>query len=208
MRAVIFDLDGTLIDAAPDIALKLNQVLSEAGLEALSLAQVRDMIGDGAKVLVERAFAARGLVPASEQHARFMALYAENPVITTVVYDGIPAVLTALKAQGRPLAICTNKPMCATKEVLAALDLTRYFDAVVGGDSTPYRKPDSRHLAAALAALEATDAIMVGDHANDMNAAAGLGLPAIFCAWGYGQGQGEARAETPGELPEIIARLG
>ena len=208
MRAVIFDLDGTLIDAAPDIASKLNSVLAADGHAPLTLAEVHTMIGDGAKVLVERAFAARGCAMEPRHLEHLMAIYARDPVVDTVIYDGILPTLEALKAQGRPLGICTNKPMHATREVLAALDLTRFFGAVVGGDSTPYRKPDPRHLAAVLAGLEVTDAIMIGDHANDMKAAAGLGLPAIFCAWGYGQGAGEARAEAPSELPEIIARLG
>ena len=208
MRAVIFDLDGTLIDAAPDITLKLNQVLTEAGHLALSLVEVHGMIGDGAKVLVERAFAARGATPGLLHHARFMALYGDNPVSHTVIYEGIIPVLEILQAQGRPLGICTNKPMHATRAVLDALNLTHFFGAVVGGDATPYRKPDPRHLAAVLAELEVTDAIMVGDHTNDMKAAAGLKLPGIFCAWGYGQGQGEALAKTPAELPDIITRLG
>nr|WP_295738974.1 HAD-IA family hydrolase [uncultured Acidocella sp.] len=208
MRAVIFDLDGTLIDAAPDIAAKLNVVITEAGHPALSLETVHGMIGDGAKVLVERAFAFYGQPAQPAQLERFMALYGVDPVKHTVIYDGIIPALEALRAQGRPLGICTNKPMHATREVLAALDLNRFFGAVLGGDSTPYRKPDPRHLAAVLSALEVTDAIMVGDHANDMKAAAGLGLPAIFCPWGYGEGQGDARAEHPSDLPGIIDRLG
>ncbi|MDE1895579.1 MAG: HAD-IA family hydrolase, partial [Rhodospirillales bacterium] len=178
------------------------------GLAPLTLLEVHNMIGDGAKVLVERAFAARGRMAQPRHLAHFMDIYGKNPVIHTVIYDGILPALEALKAQGRPLGICTNKPMHATREVLDALNLTRFFGAVVGGDATPYRKPDPRHLAAVLAELEVTDAIMVGDHANDMKAAAGLKLPGIFCAWGYGEGQGEVLAKAPAELAEIIARLG
>ena len=208
MRAVIFDLDGTLIDAAPDITLKLNEILAADGHAPLSLPEVHTMIGDGAKVLLTRAFAARGSAVEPRHLNHFMKIYGENPVIDTVIYDGILPTLEALAAQGRQLGICTNKPMHAAREVLNALGLTRFFGAVAGGDSTPYRKPDPRHLAAVLSELDVTDAIMVGDHANDMKAAAGLGLPAIFCAWGYGEGQGDARAETPADLPEIITRLG
>lgn len=208
MRAVIFDLDGTLIDAAPDIASKLNSVLAADGHNPLTLQEVRCMIGDGATILLERAFAARGAAMQPFHLERFLTIYAEDPVVDTVIYDGALEALEILRAQGRPLGICTNKPTLATREVLDALGLTRFFGAVVGGDATPYRKPDPRHLAAVLAGLEVTDAIMVGDHANDMKAAAGLKLPAIFCAWGYGNGEGDARANTPAELPEIIATLG
>ncbi|HTQ70330.1 MAG TPA: HAD-IA family hydrolase [Acidocella sp.] len=208
MRAVIFDLDGTLIDAAPDIASKLNRVLAAEGHETLTLAEVRAMIGDGAKMLVERAFAARGAVAKARHLEALLAGYVDHPVVDTVIYDGIVQALETLQTQGRPLGICTNKPIRPAREILDILNLSRFFGAVVGGDSTPYRKPDPRHLAAALSGLEVTDAIMVGDHVNDMQAAAGLGLPAVFCAWGYGQGQGEARAEAPAELPAVIARLG
>lgn len=207
MRAVIFDLDGTLIDAAPDLAAKLNQVLATEGLEPLSLEAVKTMIGDGASMLVQRGFAARGVQMRPEHLEMFLVLYPQDPVRHTVVYEGIIQALEQLKGQGRKLGLCTNKPEAATIPVLAAMQLTSFFDAVIAGDSTPYRKPDPRHLALTLAALDVTDAIMVGDHANDMKVAADLALPSIFCAWGYGQAVGDALANTPWELPEIIAGL-
>ncbi len=208
MRAVIFDLAGTLIDSAPDIAASLNRVLAANGLAPLRMEEVLPMIGDGAKVLMERAFAARGEAATQERLAAFMADYAARPVVHTKPYEGIVPVLERLRDDARPLAVCTNKSSRAATEVLEILGLSRFFNAVVGGDATPYRKPDPRHLAAALSALEVTDAIMAGDHANDMKAAAGLRLPGVFCAWGYGEAEGEARAERPEELPEVIARLG
>lgn len=207
MRAVIFDLDGTLIDAAPDLAAKLNQVLASEGLAPLSVQAVTGMIGDGAPKLVERAFAAQGKAMQPQYLEMFLALYPQDPVRHTVVYEGIFPALEALRAQGRRLGVCTNKPEAATIAVLEALQLAPFFEAVVAGDSTPYRKPDPRHLAATMAALEVTDAIMVGDHANDMQVAAELALPSVFCAWGYGKGQGTVRAETPAELMAVIAKL-
>ena len=208
MRAVIFDLDGTLIDAAPDLATKLSQVLASEGLAPLSAREVISMIGDGPQKLVERGFAARGEVMKPEHLEMFLTLYPQDPVSHTVVYEGIFPALETLRAQGRRLGLCTNKPEAATMAVLEALELTPFFEAVVAGDSTPYRKPDPRHLAATMAALEVTDAIMVGDHANDMQAALALKLPSVFCAWGYGKGEGTERAETPVDLPAVIAKLG
>lgn len=208
MRAVIFDLDGTLIDASADLTAKLNHVLVAEGLAPLTLEQVCGMIGDGAQKLVERGFAARGRAMAPHHLDAFMALYPQAQGANTKIYEGVLPALETLRAQGRKLGLCTNKPEIATHAVLDDLALTPFFDAVVAGDSTPYRKPDPRHLAATLAALEVTDAIMVGDHVNDMSAAAALGVPAVFCAWGHGEGVGDARAETPAALPDIIARLG
>jgi len=207
MRAVIFDLDGTLIDSAPDIAAVVNRVLAADGLAPHSLEAVRGMIGDGAKQLLERAFAAHGVRAEPRHLAAFLVDYNANPVVETVAYAGIPPVLAELREAGHPLGVCTNKPIGPALKILDALDLAAFFGTVVGGDSTPYKKPDPRHLAAALAGLEVGEAVMIGDHDNDMLAAAGLGLPGIFATWGYGQTEAVLTANTPLDLPELIARL-
>lgn len=210
MRAVVFDLDGTLIDSDPDIRAALNRVLVAEGLAPLSAEQVQSMIGDGAKVLVERGFAARGQTAQAAQVAAFMADYQANAVVATVPYPGIVEALQALQLAGHPLGVCTNKPVAAARDVLAALGLEKYFGAIIGGDSTPYRKPHPNHLAAALQALGASPdhAVMVGDHANDINAAAGLGVPSIFVSWGYGQAQGSHTVDNAVELPGLVAQMG
>jgi phosphoglycolate phosphatase len=208
MQSVVFDLDGTLIDAEPDITAVLNRQLAADKLPALSNAEVRGMIGDGAKTLLDRAFAARDAVAAPRHLAGFIADYQENPVRETVCYPGMEEVLTALKAQGRQLGICTNKPIGPARNILDILGLTPYFSAVLGGDSTPYKKPDPRHLAAVLAEMEVSSAIMVGDHHNDLAAAAGLGLEGIFVTWGYGVAEATHVANTTQELLLRIAEIG
>ena len=107
-----------------------------------------------------------------------------------------------------PMAVCTNKPYGPAMRILEELDLARYFGVVLGGDSVPYKKPDPRHLAATLAALEVTDAFMVGDHRNDILAAEGLGLPAIHVRWGYGEASAPYSAASTEELLQILDRVG
>jgi phosphoglycolate phosphatase len=208
MRAVVFDLDGTLIDSLPDIAAAVNLVLSHRGFPALAAPRIEKMIGDGAKVLLERAFAAHGAAPETADHEFFVAHYTAHSADETAPYPGIVQALRDLRAAGHPLGVCTNKPEVAAREVLSQLKLEDFFAVVTGGDSTPYRKPDPRHLAATIAALGAAEAVMIGDHYNDMAAAAGCDVPAIFAAWGYGEADSAYVARSAGELVGIIEKLG
>jgi phosphoglycolate phosphatase len=208
MRAVVFDLDGTLIDSLPDIATAVNHVLAWRGLEALPPPQVEKMIGDGAKVLLDRALAARGAVAGAADMDVFMDWYTVHGANETRPYPGMVEALAALREAGHRLGVCTNKPAVAAREILASLGLDEFFDAVTGGDSTPYRKPDPRHLAATLAALGAQEAVMVGDHFNDMAAAKGCGIPGIFAAWGYGAAESDYVVQNASELPGVVASLG
>jgi phosphoglycolate phosphatase len=207
MRAVIFDLDGTLVDSAPDLRAALNRVLASRGLAALDADAVQTMVGDGAKALVTRAFAAHGEVAEPEDLADFLADYAANAVVATKAYPGIEAALTQLHAAGHPMAVCTNKPEAAACTILHTLGLQKFFTVVIGGDSTPYRKPDPRHLASVMNALNMDDAVMIGDHANDIAAANGLGLASIFVDWGYGNATATHTATSASELPGIVAGL-
>jgi len=208
MRAVVFDLDGTLIDSLPDIATAVNRVLGWRGLLPLPAREIEGMIGDGAKVLLDRALAARGVVAGAADMDVFMDWYTEHGADETRPYPGVVEALAALRRAGHRLGVCTNKPAAAAREILASLGLDAFFDAVTGGDSTPYRKPDPRHLAATLAALGAQEAVMVGDHFNDMAAAKGCGIPGIFAAWGYGTAAADYVAQNAFELPGLVAGLG
>ena len=187
-RCAVFDLDGTLVDSAPDIHAALDRLMARRRLPGFARAEVVGMIGDGVRVLLERACTARGIALDEESFDHFMADYEANAAVLTQPFDGIPELLGALGDAGWRLAVCTNKPEAAARVLLSGLGLDRHFSALGGGDSFPMRKPDPGHLRATLAAAGAApdQAVMIGDHANDMLAARGAGVRAIFAGWGYG----------------------
>jgi phosphoglycolate phosphatase len=188
-NALVFDLDGTLVDSIPDLEATLNETLREVGAPALSRAAVRFMVGDGTTALVARALAANGLPETllAERLARFLALYEAAPVAHSRIYPGVVETLAALRREGRRLAVCTNKPQLATLAVLRGLALDGFFTAIVGGDVLAVKKPDPRHLLAAVAALGATadEAVMIGDNEIDVAAANAAGVPIILVRYGY-----------------------
>jgi phosphoglycolate phosphatase len=187
--ALVFDLDGTLVDSLPDLEAALVATLREVGAPALSRDEVRGMIGDGTAALVSRALAARGLPPAmlSERLARFLALYEAAPVARSRPYPGVPETLAALRRDGRSLAVCTNKPQRATLAVLSGLGLEEFFAGIIGGDVLPVKKPDPGHLRAAIEAIGAMpgDAVMIGDNEHDVATAKAAGVPVILVRYGY-----------------------
>ncbi|MDE1146426.1 MAG: phosphoglycolate phosphatase [Azospirillaceae bacterium] len=188
--AVLFDFDGTLIDSAPDILTGVNRLLENEGLPPLSLAQVHQFIGDGAPMLVTRAFAAAGrplapdALPAMTD--RYMAIYEALPADPSCVFPGVAETLATLSAQV-PLGLVTNKPERATHAVLQALDLARHFAAVVGGDTLATRKPHPGPLLHAMTQLGADPArtVMVGDGANDVTAGRAAGARVVCVTFGY-----------------------
>ncbi|MBM3594121.1 MAG: HAD-IA family hydrolase [Alphaproteobacteria bacterium] len=209
LRCAVFDLDGTLVDSAPDIHAALDRLKAHRRLPGFARAEVVGMIGDGVRVLLERAYAARGLVLDQDGFAHFMVDYEANAAVLTRPFDGIPELLRGLGDAGWRLAVCTNKPEAAARVLLAGLGLDGHFMALGGGDSFPMRKPDPGHLRATLAAAGAApdQAVMIGDHANDMLAARGAGVRAIFAGWGYGPRSmaGEAPiAEDVGALRQLL----
>lgn len=190
--AVVFDLDGTLIDSAPDLRAALNKVLTKHNRAPVSLHQVKMMVGDGAAKLVERAFAAAGEEPAASRlsslTSEFLGFYEGHSAELTRPYPGVRSTLSVLRARGLALGICTNKPEAATREVLRDLSMDSAFDAVLGGDTVDgARKPDPRIMQGMLDALGvgAKDAVMVGDAANDVDVARALEMPVIAVSYGY-----------------------
>lgn len=187
-QAVIFDLDGTLVDTAPDLGAALNRLLAEYGRSALAPESIRTMIGDGAAKLVERGFTATGGWPAEPSAivGRFLSIYEAGIADCSRPFPGVTAVLERLAAAKIRLGVCTNKPGVATEELLSAIDLRRHFSAVGHGDG-PARKPDPRHLLRVVEQLGAQPAtsVMVGDSANDVAAARAAGVPVVVVTFGY-----------------------
>lgn len=189
--ALVFDLDGTLLDSVPDIGQALNRTLTDLGRPTVSAAQVRRFVGDGVRRLVERGLEATGGLPdAAAQDAaldRFMAIYGAIPADPACIFPGVLDTLRALAAAGHSLAVCTNKPEAITRELLRDLGLLELLAAVVGGDTLPQRKPAPEPLLAAIAGMGAVPAgaLMVGDSENDVATARAAGVPVVAVSYGY-----------------------
>jgi phosphoglycolate phosphatase len=212
-RLAVFDLDGTLVDSAPDIHAALDRVMAARGLPGFTRTEVTAMIGDGARMLLDRALAARGQPYDPAALAAFLADPAAAGAIESRPFPGIPEALDQLQADGWRLAVCTNKPEVMAHALLRSLGLHGRFAAIGGGDSFATRKPDPGHLMATIAAAGGTQrgAVMIGDHRNDIAAARGAAIPCVFVGWGYGplaMADGAPVAATPAGLPaEIGAAL-
>lgn len=190
-RTVVFDLDGTLIDSAGDIADVLNDCLAEDGIAPFDEPAVVTMIGGGAKVLVERALARLGrtddTVLLDRLYEKFAARYEALGAGRSAPFPGAIDVLASLARRGVGLAICTNKPEEITRRVLDQLDLSRWFGTVVGESPRLPRKPAPDMLLAALERLGArpAESVMVGDSAADIGTAKAAGVRSIAVTFGY-----------------------
>ncbi len=209
---LVFDLDGTLVDSAPDIAAAVNALFAELSLPGVEVPVIRRMIGDGAPVLLERALLHVGAAhKAADLMARFSVHYGENAVKLARLYPEVTETLTALRKAGCRLGVCTNKPIGPTRAVLAAFGLDSLIEAVIGGDSLPQRKPQPEPLLTVIRALGGTPdrAVLIGDSAVDLACAEAVGIPAIIIPSGYGMTapQAQVTAASFAALPEILARL-
>lgn len=212
VRAVIFDLDGTLVDSAPDIAAAVNHVLAGRGLDPLPEDVVEGFIGHGADELVRRAFAAAGArledQALSEETRLYLERYGAHPVRRSRLFRDAADALAALKARGVAVAVCTNKETELSWTVLRGLGVDRFVDVVVGADRAPRRKPDPAHLHAALAAVAAApeEAVYVGDSAIDVRTAAAAGVPCTIVDWGTGRAQAGPECTGLSRFAELLDR--
>ena len=190
-RAVLFDLDGTLVDTEDDIVEAVNRTLGDWRLGPRTATEVHGWIGEGARMLIERAFRAAGsdadidaVMPDLMRH------YAETLLLGARLYPGAEPVLRGLRARGVRLALCTNKPSRFLLPLMRHLGVADVFDAMVGGDSLPRRKPDALpllHIAEGFG-LPVAQCLMVGDSETDARAAHAAGMPLALVAYGYHRG--------------------
>lgn len=215
LPALVFDLDGTLVDSAPDIHAAANKIFESKGLEPFPFETVRGFIGNGVGVLVSRLLACRGLEPTGSLHAEmvanFISIY-EEAFDLTELYPGAAGALTDLHAKGFPLAICTNKPEGPARAALRHFGLAPLFPVVVGGDSLPQRKPDPAPLLVAIKAVQASRALFVGDSEVDAETAHAAGVPLALFSGGYRKAPVEALDprivfDHHAALPRLVAHL-
>ncbi len=192
-QAIVFDLDGTLVDSALDLTATLNWVLAGEGRDPVTLDAVRHMVGRGARVLLTRGMDATGAAATDadldRMMPRFLAYYGDHIADETVTFDGVEQTLGIFRNAGVTLAVCTNKPELMAVRLLEALKLDHYFSVVIGGDSLPVRKPDPGHILGTLERIgvAAADAIMVGDSIHDIAAAKGADMPVVGVTFGYSE---------------------
>jgi phosphoglycolate phosphatase len=188
---IVFDLDGTLVDTAPDLIAALNHVLAREGLAPLPLTSARNMIGAGARKLIERGMEAEGRFVNAEEMNRlttdFIAYYAEHIAVESRPFEGLEAALDELAARGCRFAVCTNKLEFLSKRLLDQLGLSARFAAICGADTFGVSKPDPAILRQTIlqAGGELATSVMVGDAGTDVGAARRANIPVIGCTFGY-----------------------
>lgn len=221
--ALIFDLDGTLVDSRRDLSVAINRVRADYGWSALSIEQVTAAVGEGARVLVASSLGVHSTeetVPETLDDAveRFLRHYGDVCLDTTKPYPGVEAMLAGL-AERYPLALYTNKPERFVRRILEGLELGRFFPQLLGGDSLPAKKPEPpgvRHLAEALGVAVA-NTMLVGDSRIDAATARAAGSRFAFAEWGFAEHEErleirdrfrpEVKAANPGQLARRLLDL-
>ncbi|MBX3581134.1 MAG: phosphoglycolate phosphatase [Rhizobiaceae bacterium] len=188
---IVFDLDGTLVDTAPDLLASLNHTLQAGGAAQTDGAGFRSFVGHGGRVMIERAYQAQRQPLSSEEHDRLFALFLEhygaNIPGLSKPYPGVVEALERFRAANFRLAVCTNKTEELSNRLLQGVGLNTYFSAICGQDTFAFRKPDPRHLTEtiALAGGDASSAVMIGDSRTDIDTAKAAGIPVVAVDFGY-----------------------
>lgn len=188
---IVFDLDGTLIDTAPDLLDSLNHSLAESALAAVDEAGFRRFVGQGGRVMIERAHIAQQKSLGVEEHDRLLKLFIDHYALNipgkSRPYPGVVEAIARFEKAGYLLAICTNKYEGHSKALIDALGLTKHFAAIAGQDTFAFRKPDPRHLTETirLACGDPDRALMVGDSQTDIDTAKAAGIPVVAVDFGY-----------------------
>jgi phosphoglycolate phosphatase len=188
---IVFDLDGTIVDTAPDLLSATNHALGLVGLEPVTIGELHPFIGHGSMAMIEAGLAFRGKsVGKTERrrlHDAFLAYYADNVAVSSRPFEGVPELLDQLFADGARLAVCTNKFEALSKLLLMELGLADRFKAIAGRDTFAVCKPDPGHLTGviAMAGGRAGRAVMVGDSDVDIATAAAANVPSIGVTFGY-----------------------
>jgi len=188
---IVFDLDGTLVDTAPDLLDSLNHSLLAGGAALTDTNGFRRFVGHGGRVMIERAYAAQQRALGTAEHDRLFALFLDhygcNIPGRSLPYPGVPEALARLADRGWLLAVCTNKTETFSKRLLSGVGLADRFAAICGADTFAYRKPDPRHLASTIemAGGDPSRAVMVGDSQTDIDTAKAAGIPVVAVDFGY-----------------------
>ena len=189
--AIVWDLDGTLVDSAPDLTAALNTVLDMRGFFTLPVTQVRTMIGNGVPKLVERGVNAVGMRPDPAQLDELVTIFVREykacATDNTCPYPGVVEALQEIHSMNMPMGVCTNKPESFTWQILEGLGLSGFFSSVIGGDTTRSKKPDPEPVLACLRGLvsEPASSLMIGDSEHDVHAAHAAGVTIGVVPWGY-----------------------
>ncbi|ESX12900.1 MULTISPECIES: phosphoglycolate phosphatase [unclassified Mesorhizobium] len=188
---IVFDLDGTLIDTAPDLLDSLNHSLAASELAAVDEAGFRRFVGQGGRVMIERAHTAQQKSLAVDEHDRLLKLFLDHYTLNipgkSRPYPGVVEAIARFEKAGYLLAICTNKYQANSVALIEALGLTKHFAAIAGQDTFAFRKPDPRHLTETikLAGGDPHHALMVGDSQTDIDTAKAAGIPVVAVDFGY-----------------------